>query len=574
MCAIQGIAEENRGLVEQMNAATAHRGPDDHGIFVGGGASLGHSRLAIIDLSALGHQPMATEDTHLQIVFNGEIYNFRELRKELEAAGERFISESDTETILLGYRREGTKFFSKLRGMWALAILDTLHQRLVVSRDPFGIKPLYFYQKGGHFAFSSELRGLAPVLKTYGGTDNAYAHRLYFLFGYIPAPLSPFKEVRKVLPGQVLAFDLATKTLTHDETVLPWDTTLPKKTLADALDDTIRAHFVSDVPVGLLYSGGIDSTLLLARARHLGFDPTAFFLRIPGRLDAEYALAAAKELGVTPVVFEFDETQAHAALARARDSLDEPFADTSYLPTEYLSSQVARTHKVVLSGEGGDEFFGGYHRHKHLLGLHKGVRIVAEALVEHVPPRARRAIESKINRDPYAAYLEFVRVDEGVSSRREALKYLHEQLGTPHDELAVAFDQKFYLPDDLLFKIDRAGMRHGLEGRVPFLDRHFFSTVRGFPLRQRMGKSVSGKGMLKDILREHLPEELVERPKQGFSFPLSLIKSAPKEWLEDAIAHALEHRELLPFDPLHARKSPQLAYLLIIWAGWRKSFTL
>ena len=567
MCAIAGVTAPDKGLVERMNALMAHRGPDDTGVFFDHQVALGHNRLSIIDLTPGGHQPMAAGE--LQITFNGEIYNYRELREGLKKAGEQFVSESDTEVIVRGYAREGVAFFNKLRGMWAFAIYDPKAGKLVLSRDAFGIKPLYYYQKGKQFAFASELRGLRPVLELFGHTDNVLAHHLYFLFGYIPAPHSPFVEVKKVLPGEVLIYDLATQTLAHSKLV-PEVADTPR-TLDEALGDSVRAHFVADVPVCLFYSGGIDSTLLLAKARELGFNPEPFFLHIPNRLDNEYAVAAAKELGVKITSFDFSPKQALEPFLSLRESLDEPFADTSYIPTEYLSEQVARTHKVVLSGEGGDEFFGGYHRHNHLLGLQKGMRLVPEALVARLPARLRRAAESKINRDPYAAYLEFVRVDEGLVSRTEALEFLHERVAA-RDELGLAFDQEVYLPDDLLFKIDRAGMRHGLEGRVPFLDTQFFAAARQHSARERHGGSPSGKGMLKDLLRNYLPEQLVERPKQGFSISLAVLKDVPQEVKQEALAYAQQHAELIPLDPAQALQHPQSAYALLIWTAWHKNF--
>jgi asparagine synthase (glutamine-hydrolysing) len=583
MCAILGLNLPDKELIEQMNAAASHRGPDDTGIFIDASVALGHNRLAILDLSALGHQPM--EAAGLQIVFNGEIYNFKELRAELEAAGEEFRSSTDTEVVLRGYAREGREFFKKLRGMWALALYDAKAGTVVLSRDPFGIKPLYYYEHAGRFAFASELRALLPVLARFGASDNALAHRLYFSLGYMPAPHSPFAEVKKVLPGEVLSYDLAAKALTRTGMVAPYDDA--PLALEESLEDTVRAHFVSDVPVGLFYSGGTDSTLLLATARKLGFDPAAFFLRIPNRLDNEYALAAAQELGVTPVIIEFGEQEAFAALMRSLTSLDEPFADSSYIPTEYLSSQVAKTHKVVLSGEGGDEFFGGYHRHGHLLGLRGGVRLVPSALVRLLPARLRRAVESKINRDPYAAYVEFVRVDEGLVSREEAVEFMRARVSGRHDDPGLSLDQEVYLPDDLLFKIDRAGMRYGLEGRVPFLDKRFFASARAIPAKERHGGK-GGKAALKNILRRYLPERLVERPKQGFSMPLAMASKIPDAIFAEAVTEAQKYPALVPLPPKlvarlaaaqpvrdeFRRRHPQLTYALLMWGGWRKSFTL
>lgn len=586
MCAILGINVPEKDIIARMTSAVTYRGPDDTGTYLDDRIALGHNRLSILDLTSKGHQPMQSPDGTLHIVFNGEIYNFKELRKELECDGEKFTSGTDTEVILRGYVREGIAFFKKLRGMWAFAIYDSKANQCVLSRDPFGIKPLYYYLKDKHFAFSSELRGLKPVLSRYGAHDDVLAHHLYFVFGYTPAPHTPFLEVQKILPGEIASFDLTACTLSSIGNVLPYEEDTPPQTLEEALNDTVRAHFVSDVPVSVLYSGGIDSTLLLAKARELGFNPEAFFLRIPNRLDNEYALAAAKELGIIPTVFEFTEEDARGALERTVRSLDEPFADSSYIPTEYLSLQVAHTHKVVLSGEGGDEFFGGYHRHNHLLGLTGGTRIIPRSLVRVLPARLRRVIESKLNRDPYAAYVEFVGVDEGMVSKDEALEFLRKKIKTRYDVLGLSFDQIMYLPDDLLFKIDRAGMQHGLEGRVPFLDKKFFTAVRALFPQERHGGSKTGKAMLKNLLRAYLPERFIERPKQGFSAPLSMMKSFSDELFVNALSEIERHPELVPLpqdvckhlmnnsstraDFLNAH--PQFSYVIAMWGGWRKSF--
>ncbi len=582
MCGIAGTT--TKGLIEEMGRCQAHRGPDDSGVFEDAYVSLGHKRLAIQDLSPRGHQPMVVGD--VEIVFNGEIYNFKELRKELEAKGCQFVSGSDTEVIAAGYAKEGADFLYKLRGMWALALYNTKTQELVLSRDPFGIKPLYVFEKevGGtkEIAFSSELRALAPVLKKYGHSENAFAHHLYFLLGYIPAPLTPFKEVHKLRPGALRVYDLQTRVSKNKEPILSYaedveyEGATAEERVEKALEDSIRAHYIADVPACLFFSGGIDSTLLLAKSRELGFSPEPFFLHIPNRLDNEYAQAIAKELGVTLTNVDFTETDALASMRRMLETIDEPFADTSYVPTEFLSGAVAKTHKVVLSGEGGDEFFGGYHRHKHLPQKSDGYRFISKQLVQQFPTRIRRGVESTLNRDLFAAYLEFVRIDEGLLPLEKVQgidAFLKQDvLARVKDNFALSIDQVMYLPDDLLFKIDRAGMQHGLEGRVPFLDRHFFNTVRQIPIEERMGGSATGKEMLKKMLRKHLPENLVERPKQGFSFPLRMIDSLEPELYENTLAYAKAHAELVPLDPNKAMRYPQTKYALLVWVNWHQNF--
>ncbi len=583
MCGITGTTLAGVAI-EDMNVCQAHRGPDDRGTFADEHISLGHLRLAIQDLSPRGHQPMRVGD--VEIIFNGEIFNFKELRKELEARGRQFVSGSDTEVIAAGYAQDGTDFLYRLRGMWALALYNTKTHELVLSRDPFGIKPLYVFEKEvsgkKEIAFSSELRALRPVLEKYGHTENTFAHHLYFLLGYIPAPHTPFAEVHKMLPGEVCVYDLKNKTKENKEPILPYTSEVKyegataQERVEKALEDSIRAHYIADVPVCLFFSGGIDSTLLLSKSRELGYNPEPFFLHIPNRLDNEYAQAIAKELGVSLTNVEFGEREALASMYKALETLDEPFADTSYVPTEFLSGAVAKTHKVVLSGEGGDEFFGGYHRHKHLPHTLAGRRIVPEKLVQQLAARVRRGVESKINRDLFAAYIEFMRIDEGLVplQKVQVIDALFKQdiVTRAHDTHALDIDQVMYLPDDLLFKIDRAGMQHGLEGRVPFLDRYFFNTVRQIPIEERMGKSATGKEMLKNMLRKHLPENLIERPKQGFSFPLKMIESLEPELFENARAYAKTRPEFVPLNVDKALEHPQTKYALLVWAQWHQNF--
>jgi asparagine synthase (glutamine-hydrolysing) len=583
MCGIAGTTLKGVAI-EDLNACQSHRGPDDRGTFTDEYISLGHLRLAIQDLSPKGHQPMRVGD--VEIIFNGEVYNFKELRKDLEAKGQQFVSGSDTEVIAAGYRQEGSNFLYKMRGMWALALYNTKTHELVLSRDPFGIKPLYVFEKEvsgkKEIAFSSELRALSPVLKKYGRTEDTFAHHLYFLLGYIPAPHTPFTEVQKMLPGEIRIYDLEHGMRKSIDPVRPYLTDVQyegataQERVEKALEDSIRAHYIADVPVCLFFSGGIDSTLLLSKSRELGYNPEPFFLHIPNRLDNEYAQAIAKELGVKLTNVEFGEREALASMHKALKTLDEPFADTSYVPTEFLSGAVAKTHKVVLSGEGGDEFFGGYHRHKHLPHTLAGRRFISQKLVQQLATRVRRGVESKINRDLFAAYIEFMRIDEGLIPLQKTqlidAHFKQDIISRAHDTHALDIDQVMYLPDDLLFKIDRAGMQHGLEGRVPFLDRYFFNTVRQIPIEERMGKSVTGKEMLKHMLRKHLPENLIERPKQGFSFPLNMIEGLEPELFENARAYAKAHPELVPLHVDTALEHPQTKYALLVWAQWHQNF--
>jgi asparagine synthase (glutamine-hydrolysing) len=546
MCGICGIASTHgridRDRLEEMSTKLRHRGPDSAGVFVEGGLALAARRLAIIDLEG-GDQPITNEDGTCTVVQNGEIYNHAELRRELERAGHRFRTDhSDTELLVHAYEEWGSHFAERLRGMFAIAIADTTRRRLVLVRDPFGIKPLLYRDAGGELAFASELDALPR------GEIDLDAVEAFLAFNSIPAPLSIFREIRKLPAGHVLVWEDGALTLERYARPGP----LPARHGEDEaelveecrarLRDSVRAHLASDVPVGVLLSGGVDSGALAALAAQessepvrtfsIGFEEESFDELGGARAVAERYATRHRELVLRP--------DAALLLPALADAFDEPFADSSALPT-YLVSRLAATDvKVALSGEGGDELFGGYYTYvADLLAERLGwAARAARPLVERLPTSTRKAsFDLKAKRFVRAAHLPplerhhrwkeiFARDARAELTGRthpwDPVSLLRSRYDETrgHELLTRLQDVDFgtYLVDDLLVKTDRASMAWSLEARVPFLD----PVVVNFAFSLPTGAKVRGfakKRLLRKAVAPLLPHEVVDGRKRGFSIP-------------------------------------------------------
>src|SRR3989344_1502556 len=543
MCGISGFNRQNENAIKKMVAGQRHRGPDDQGFFVDEKVSLGHNRLAIIDLSPGGRQPMISSDGSVQLIYNGEIYNYQSLKKELLSLGYVFNSQSDTEVILNGYLAWGLKVLEKLRGMWALAIYDRKKNQLILSRDFFGVKPLVYYLDGEQLIFASEIKTLIGQLK--GLELNREAYAFYFGLGYWPAPATYLKNVYQLLPGQILIYDFKNRQANFqtldffgpparakylsDEKVL-----LEK--LEEVLTDSMAAHFVADVPVALLLSGGTDSALLAVLAKKAGFNPLAFNLEIFGKTDSTYARAIAQKTGLTLKPLILEKAKMDRLSEEVWELLDEPFADTAIFPTTVLFSQVAQEAKVVLSGEGGDELFGGYLRQRQYLGkiwrgksgpmvevlnqLAAGENLFSQSIIN---PFLKRC--SALSPDLVNQYLETTALAH-LPNLRPALsgflrKFYKSYPAEAHKNLPLFFDRYLYLPNDLMYKGDISAMHFSLEVRVPFVDKMVWQFANRFISPEHcFSKKYQGKYLLKQILLKYLPADLVFRKKEGLSFPL------------------------------------------------------
>jgi asparagine synthase (glutamine-hydrolysing) len=560
-----------------MCSAIRHRGPDDEGVWVEGAVGLGMRRLSIIDLEG-GRQPISNEDGSKVIVFNGEIYNYRELRRALIRGGHFFETEGDTETIVHLYEEHGPGAVEQLRGMFALALWDSQKRSLLLARDRFGIKPLYYVAAPWGIAFASELKALCAV----GLTDRALdwnALDAYFQLGYIPAPASPFLDVKKLEPGHVLQWRPESGMevrryydLPSERAPAPLD--LERRVL-EQLDESVTAHMVSDVPVAAFLSGGLDSSAVVAAMSlaNPGAPPHAFTARYSGSGASgadESALATllAQRYGaklsvvdISPNVRDIIEPIVHA--------LDEPHADDSAIPTWTLSEAVGRSYKVALTGIGGDELFVGYRRH---LGLGRAERysrlprmlrgaiarsawcvpdVTGGLSIDRLKRFARATATTRDSAEIYLGMISRLAGDErrslyaasvssGISGRlaRERFHELRARRGLPRGvDAAVYFDYHTYLPDDILALSDRLSMAHSLEIRVPFVDHELIRQV--FPLAPNI-KAANDvpKALLKRALAGRLPPEHLSAPKRGFVGPTSeWLRHELRPMLEDELSH-------------------------------------
>jgi asparagine synthase (glutamine-hydrolysing) len=547
VCGICGIVSANGPAdperLARMSAKLVHRGPDSDGIFADGQAALAARRLAIIDLET-GDQPIANEDGTVHVVQNGELYNYRELRRELERDGHRFRTNCDTEVLVHLYERDGLAFAGRLRGMFAVALWDATERRLVLARDRYGIKPLYYRAQASGLEFASELRALPR------GEIDLDALEAFLAFNSIPAPLTIFREVRKLPPGHLLVREHGEARLERYARPAPApadelredDEAELIEELRARLRDSVRAHLVSDVPVGVLLSGGIDSSALAALAAQespepvrtfsIGFEERSFDELCDARLVAERYGTRHRELVVRP--------DAALLLPALADAFDEPFADSSALPTYLVSQLAAEDVKVALSGEGGDELFGGYYTYvADLLALRAGgLARLARPAVERLPTStARASLDYKAKRfvrgahlpplERHHAWKEIFSPDARaeLTGRESGFDpvdlYRRRFAETESAELLARLqdvDLGLYLVDDLLVKTDRASMAHSLEVRVPFLDPAVTNLALALPTRHRV-RGLRKKVLLRKAVAPLVPARIVRGKKRGFSIP-------------------------------------------------------
>ena len=557
MCGICGTYEfacarsADGALIEQMNATMIHRGPDGAGLHVDGAAGLAARRLAIIDLQH-GDQPMLAADGEVCVVQNGEILNHLQLRASLEREGVRFRTRCDTEVLLHMYLRDGLEFVSQLRGMFAIALWDRRSRRLVLARDRFGIKPLYYELTPERISCASELKALLRQ-PTFSREVDPDALHSFLAFNSIPAPLTIYRDARKLPPGHVLICDPDGASIRRFARPAPAPADRlrdesPEQLAAELrqrLEDSVRAHLLADVPVGVLLSGGIDSSVLAALAAgvspyrvstfSIGFRERSFNeLDLARRVAARYGTDH-HELVVSPHVADL--------LPKLVSAFDEPFADSSSVPT-YLVSELAAQHvKVVLSGEGGDELFGGYETYAaDQLALRVGSAAARLApLAERLPSSSGRVpLDYRVKRFVRAASLPPLERHHGWKeifspSQRDALLQpdWREAPGDPLDVWRSRFEETsdapllarlqdvdlgIYLADDLLVKTDRMSMAHSLEARVPYLDPVVAELALGLPTSLKV-RGLSKKRLLRQMAASLIPREIVRARKRGFSIP-------------------------------------------------------
>ncbi len=603
MCGICGYIGYKSVTEEQlwdMNNTMYHRGPNDGGIlqFRQGEKEIGlaQRRLSILDLSELGHQPMLSADGRYIIVYNGEIYNFKELRKELENKGYKFISNCDTEVILYAYAEWGKNCFSRFNGMFAIAIYDKSEQRLILARDRIGKKPLYYYSDKGHFVFGSELKPIMqyPYFEKKVNKD-VIGH--YLCNKYLVAPLCIFENTYKMIPGTILEyvdgdFNISSYwNVTERYNALRADEQYSfeegKKALNDILQDAVASRLVADVPVGTFLSGGIDSTLVTAIAQRNTEKPVNTYsigFYDKERNEAPFSAEIAKHLGTNHHEHYIDDNDIFEMIADLSKYYDEPFSDSSQLPTMLVSKYAAQDITVALSGDGGDEIFCGYTtydltwvaQHVDFMGgiaYHiPGVRQLCEAL----SPEMRAFIRNRNKNTKTQLFTDVTieEVDKILGRKSNNIKFWHEDgLNMPNwQERRMLLDMQTYLPDEILAKTDRASMKYSLEVRCPILDYRIIEASFRVPHKYKYNK-FDKKHILKEITYDYVPKELLDRPKKGFGVPL-------RKWLrtvlKDEILHyadkdILSRQDIFVPEAVHRlietqQHSDKIIYSSILWS--------
>jgi asparagine synthase (glutamine-hydrolysing) len=558
-------ADDRRALVERMCGVIRHRGPDDGGAWLDDSAALGMRRLSIIDL-ATGHQPIRNEDGTVWVVFNGEIYNFAALRSELESAGHRFYTSTDTEVIVHAYEAWGEAAIGRFRGMFGLAIWDTRSHTLLLARDRLGIKPLHYAEVNGRFCFASEIKSILQAPGFERAIDlDALNHYLSFL--YTPRDGSIFAGVRKLPPGHLLRWrdgrvDVAPYWRAPDVETFTGSEADAVAQLRDVLLDAVRSHLVSDVPLGAFLSGGVDSSLVVALMAAASSAPVKTFsigFDEPQYDELEHARRVAAHVGAEhhEFVLKPDGVQ---ILDRLIGHFDEPFADSSAIPTWYVSEMAGRHVTVVLSGDGGDELFGGYDRyipHARVVAFDRYstpvLRRAAARAAGPLPQGTRgRNFLRHVGRDARGRYIDAIRFfgrdEKSALLTTEVCGALaaadpEVRLGAHFDRYQalswpsqmMRFDTETYLPEDVLTKVDRMSMAHSIESRVPLLDNEVVAFAASLPAEMKI-RGGRRKHILKEVAASLLPRDILDRRKQGFGVPLDCwFRSGLRELFGDTL---------------------------------------
>ena len=551
--------------IERMARSIVHRGPDDEGYYIKGPLGLGFRRLSIIDIEG-GHQPMSDEQESIQVVFNGEIYNFPELRRELEGLGHVFRTRCDTEVIVLGYKQWGDEVLNHLNGMFGLAIWDEQKRRLIIARDPFGIKPIYYKIEAGNVSFGSEIRSILATAKESPEPDPT-ALNLFLRYRFTPSPHTVFKGIRKLAPGTMLIFQDGAYRLRRWYRYRPQPFSAPKSEgeardeLLDIYKRAVKRHLLSDVPLGVLLSGGVDSALLLALMSLYGNSWRTFTVGY-GKVFADDELAGARQ---TAAMFASKHTEVlldrktfEESLRRVVEFMEEPVATPSILPMFFVCERARRDVKVALIGQGPDELFGGYRRHLGIRcgqlwgGLPKWVRRPISSLVEALPrnetlKRGVRSLDAPERLRRYQQVLSLLPGDQvdGLfksdllppAAGDEVLRSWEEfsDLMADTDELGGLqfIELRSTLPDELLMYADKLSMAHSLEVRVPYLDKEVVEYGERLPAIFKV-RHFAGKWLHREVCKAFLPATILRRKKRGFAM------NVVDEWFRAAQSPKME----------------------------------
>lgn len=568
MCGIAGILRLDGIKIDErwlraMTAKMVHRGPDHEGIWLDGPLGLGHRRLSIIDLHT-GNQPISNEDGSVWVVFNGEIYNFRELRRDLESRGHVFKTTSDTEVLVHGYEEWDKEMMGRLNGMFAFALWNARKRKLLLVRDRLGVKPLYYHLSRNVLIFASELQAMmaSPLLS---GEINMDALELYLHYQYIPSPLTIYKNIHKLKPSEWLELDLNEK---KNGRGIYWDIDLTRepnesKSMEEWIDlfgalieDAVKLRLYSDVPFGAFLSGGTDSGLTVAMmSKNLSQPVHTFSIGLDGAEEDELPDAAqvAQKFKTVHEAFRIAPEELEI-IPKICSHFGEPFADSSAIPTYYVSKMASSKVKMVLSGDGGDEVFGGYLTYHALLkgkryGLLQGKRL--KSMANLVPSRRLKwwfnfaGSSWEEQHDMLMRHFSLDERRELLGSGRTYSDAGHLQRMYPNpfrDRILRAqyVDLKTYLPDDVLNKVDRMSMANSLEVRSPFLDYRIAEAAFSMPTSMKIPKpsrnGITGKFILKELASSHLGREYVYKPKRGFGIPIDRwLKEDRKRYMADTL---------------------------------------
>jgi len=544
MCGIVGFNWQDRNKIEQLMTLLNHRGPEQDGCHVGDGVSIGHKRLCILDISEKGRQPIYNEDRSVCISYNGEIFNFKQLREELEEKGHRFVSHTDTEVLVHGYEQWGIDILPRINGQFAFCIFDISQNLFFMARDRLGIKPLYYYNDYEKFIFGSELKVfLKSDIKK---QINQQALDYYMLFANTPSDYSILEGVRKLLPGNYLVYDLGRKQirrcesywkLSFSENLLESEDEI-KKQIKEKLEQSVVRRLIADVPLGAFLSGGVDSSIIVSLMRPHVKELKTFSIKFdyPEFNESQYAKIVSDKFNTTHFEIAFNAKDVRELIPKLVYYYDEPFGDPSMVPTYLVSSVAKKEVTVSLSGTGGDELFGGYSRYNKLVLLRK---------INRLPAPVKRMLSYSIDlinllykkdklsqlqpylgdrEPPYIIYLKLFsfmfRNKEESTEKLLRLSYLGKYFEYENDLTnAMNFDVNEYIPNCLLVKEDRASMAVSLEARVPFLDHELVEFAARIPagLKIRKGRK---KYILKKTFEDTLPQPVLHRKKMGFGVPL------------------------------------------------------
>jgi asparagine synthase (glutamine-hydrolysing) len=613
MCGFAGFLEfaparsrdESVRLVEQMTNRLTHRGPDDHGQWLNesGTVAMGHRRLSILDTSQHGHQPKMSPCGRFVLAYNGEVYNHLEIRRELRQGGATFRGQSDTETIVAGFSEWGiTGTIERCIGMFAMAVWDTREQSLTLIRDRLGIKPLYYGLSNGSFLFGSELKALR-VHPAFDAELNRGAISRFLQHSYVPTPHTVHSNFRKLPAGSALTIS-ASKKLTSNADLPSVNVWWEAKSVAqqslvnpvsdphdemverldELLTDAVQLRMLSDVPLGAFLSGGIDSSLVCALMQKQSDRPVQTFtigFEEAGYNEADHAKRIAQHLGTDHTEYYVTPDEARDVIPRLPEMYDEPFADSSQIPT-FLVSQLARQHvTVALSGDGGDELFGGYNRYFHIRDRWLQVsRIPCRKLISKLLSVPGNLLAGRW-RDRFLHRANLLGMNSASSLYQNAnlhwspddnlvlnstnadSTYWNQaawlRTGNPIEEW-MWLDSATYLPDDILTKVDRASMAVSLEVRVPVIDHRVFELAWSLPFDSKVG-SHTGKLILQDVLSRYVPRELFERPKMGFGVPIGdWLRGSLRDWAESLLdERRLRDQGLLNPEPIRRKWQEHLS---------------